>query len=223
MDSESNLNRSTSSSASRNSSSINFQSESESAFRGSVTQIDFTLDSEVTDLRQVLLEFQPTFNEQLQTQFEQFRTLKVSLIVTVEYQNTRVRNNEPFYMYLRSKVHLLYQRAEIPEAMKEMNEQIMLRNENLVQNGSNLQISRIFYVSLAMIRFAPLAGSGYQELPEFLDNKGAIINVKNTDNRCFGYAILSALHPLQVNAQRADRYIYNAFCRNRFGSAHVSG
>ena len=77
-------------------------------------------------MRQVLLQFQATFNEQLQEQFQQFRALKDSLIVTVEYQNTRFRNNEPFYMYLRSKLHLLYQRAEIPEAMKEMNEQLTL-------------------------------------------------------------------------------------------------
>ena len=121
-------------------------------------------------------------------------------------------------MYLRSKLHLLYQKAEIPEAMKEMNEQIMLRNENFMQNGSNLQISRIFYVSLPMTRFAPLAGSGYKELPQFLDNKGAIINVKNTDNRCFGYAILSALHPIQVNGQRAHRYIMQVVWKYR-GSA----
>ena len=31
--------------------------------------------------------------------------------------------------------------------------------------------------------------------------------MRNNDNRCFGYAILSALYPLPVNAQRAHRYI----------------
>ena len=196
-------------SQSTSSGSSNFHLESQSAFRGSVSQQDFTVDSEVTDLRQVLLDFQPTFNSQLEEQFQQFRALKVSLIVTVEYQNTRFRNNEPFYMYLRSKLYLLYQKSEIPDAMKSMNEEIMLRNDNFVQNGSNLQISKIYYVSLAMTRFAPLAGSGFKELPEFLDLKRAIINVKNTDNRCFGYAILSALYPNQNNPQRAQRYIFH--------------
>ncbi|MCP6768593.1 hypothetical protein NL529_27510, partial [Klebsiella pneumoniae] len=36
----------------------------------------------------------------------------------------------------------------------------------------------------------PLAGRGYQELPKFLSKKKAIINIQNTDNRCFGCAIL---------------------------------
>ncbi|KAF0146965.1 MAG: hypothetical protein FD188_3559 [Ignavibacteria bacterium] len=112
-------------------------------------------------------------------------------------------------MYLRSKLYLLYQKSEIPDAMKSMNEEIMLRNDNFVQNGSNLQISKIYYFSLAMTRFAPLAGCGFKELPEFLDKKGPIINVKNTDNRCFGYAILSALYPTQNNPQRAQRYIFH--------------
>ena len=112
-------------------------------------------------------------------------------------------------MYLRSKLYLLYQKSEIPDAMKSMNEEIMLRNDNFVQNGSNLQISKIYYVSLAMTRFAPLAGSGFKELPEFLDLKRAIINMKNTDKNCFGYAILSALYPNQNNPQRAQRYIFH--------------
>ena len=104
---------------------------------------------------------------------------------------------------------MLNQKSEIPDAMNSMNEQIMLRNDNFVQNGSYLQISKIYYVSVAITRFAPLAGSGFRELPEFLDLKRAIINVKNTDNRCFGYAILSALYPNQNNPQREQRYIFH--------------
>ena len=64
-----------------------------------------------------------------------------------------------------------------------------------------------FSVSLAMPLFAPLGGIGYSEPPEILDKKRAIIYVKNTDIRWFGYALFSSLHPLQVNAQKADRYL----------------
>ena len=74
-------------------------------------------------------------------------------------------------MYLRSQSHFLYQDSEIPDGMKSMNEQIMLRNDTSVQNGSNLQISKIFYVSLAITRFAPLGRSGFIDPPEFLEKK----------------------------------------------------
>lgn len=36
-----------------------------------------------------------------------------------------------------------------------------------------------------------LVGSGYLSLPRFIENKKAIINVKNKDNKCFIYLILS--------------------------------
>ena len=106
------------SSQSSSNGSSNFHLESQTAFRGSVSERDFTVDSEITDLRQVLLDFHPTFNAKLQEQFQQFREVKVSLIITLEYQNTRVRNNETFYISLGSKHHLLYQEAQITHAMK---------------------------------------------------------------------------------------------------------
>jgi len=49
------------------------------------------------------------------------------------------------------------------------------------------------YVSIA--DYEPLAaGSSYKQLPPFLKKKRAIINVHNRDNRCFGYAVLSAIY-----------------------------
>ena len=40
-----------------------------------------------------------------------------------------------------------------------------------------------------------MRGSSYIDLPPFIKNKKACINVGNKDNECFKWAILSALHP----------------------------
>ena len=47
-------------------------------------------------------------------------------------------------------------------------------------------------------------GSSYIELPEPLANKKAIINLKNTDNKCFMWSITRALHPAKDNSERID-------------------
>jgi hypothetical protein len=41
-----------------------------------------------------------------------------------------------------------------------------------------------------MSSYDPLNTRSWKPLPKFIANKKAIINIKNTDNRCFGYAIL---------------------------------
>ena len=42
--------------------------------------------------------------------------------------------------------------------------------------------------------------------PKFLQNKKAIVNVKNEDDRCFGYAIASALYPVENHSDRPSMY-----------------
>ena len=64
-------------------------------------------------------------------------------------------------MYLRSKLYLLYQTSE-SRCDRSFDEEIMLRSDNIVQNERNLQISKIYYVTVAITRFAPLGESGFR-------------------------------------------------------------
>ncbi|KAL4101125.1 hypothetical protein QTP88_021145 [Uroleucon formosanum] len=50
-------------------------------------------------------------------------------------------------------------------------------------------------------------GSSYIPLPKHIGDKKAIINVQNKDDKCFLWAILSALHPVEKNPQRVTKYI----------------
>ena len=54
----------------------------------------------------------------------------------------------------------------------------------------------------------PQRGAGYIDLLANIKNKRAVINVKNKDNRCFEYAILSALHHNEIkdNPKRPSKY-----------------
>lgn len=57
-------------------------------------------------------------------------------------------------------------------------------------------------------KFNPLRGSTYIKLAHDIQIKKAIINVKNTDNQCFTWAILSALYPVpaHVHSDRVTAY-----------------
>lgn len=72
--------------------------------------------------------------------------------------------------------------------------------------GSGFSLSEILELNIQISSFDPCSGSSYIPLPKFLQSKKAIINVKNTDNQCFKYAILSALFPENKNAERVAKY-----------------
>ena len=69
-----------------------------------------------------------------------------------------------------------------------------------------------------MVKYATLEGRGWQTLPEFLANKEAIINIRNNDERCFGYSIVYFLEQANLserngNCSRALLYKAEMFIR----------
>ena len=79
--------------------------------------------------------------------------------------------------------------------------------ERQAKVGSNWIFKRVVSIEAHTVRHKPLAGASYIELPPALKAKKAIINVKNKDdNKCFMWAVLSALHPTGKNAHRMSKY-----------------
>ena len=49
-------------------------------------------------------------------------------------------------------------------------------------------------LDLGVAVYAPLQGSSYMKLPKGLEDKKAILNVQNEDEKCFLWSVLAALH-----------------------------
>ena len=60
---------------------------------------------------------------------------------------------------------------------------------------------------MCITRFRPLQGSSFLETPKCLRGKHCIVNVKNQDNKCFMWAVLSAIHPPPHNPDRLSNYV----------------
>ena len=56
--------------------------------------------------------------------------------------------------------------------------------------------------------FSPLSASTYFKEPKWLANKHCIVNVQNSDNKCFLWSVLAQLHasPSKKNRHVASRY-----------------
>ena len=71
--------------------------------------------------------------------------------------------------------------------------------------GSGWIFIEVIRLILKIDKWDPLKASSYIDLPPELKNKKALINMKNTDNKCFLWSVLRALNPKDKNAERIDK------------------
>lgn len=110
-------------------------------------------------------------------------------------------------IYINSKTKIVNEETDLEKFYKKFVKKNILKTvEEVIIKGSGFTLSEIKELSIQLNYYQPLVGSSYIKLPDFLKNKKAIINVKNYDNKCFKYAILSALYPASKNADRLSKY-----------------
>eukprot|EP01050_Picozoa_sp_SAG11_P008201 SAG11_NODE_711_length_7641_cov_103.798064_2_plen_302_part_00 len=80
--------------------------------------------------------------------------------------------------------------------------------EQEAKNGSMWIFEKVISIDLDIAKYKPLKGSSYKPLPKKLMTKKAIVNVQNTDDMCFKWAVLSALFPIPVHLERVQKYKY---------------
>jgi len=83
-----------------------------------------------------------------------------------------------------------------------MVEQILEKIEKYQKQGLGWMFRRLITLDINIDKYRPLNGRSYIPLPKELENKKAIINVKNKDNECFKWAITSALLPQKSHSDR---------------------
>jgi len=81
--------------------------------------------------------------------------------------------------------------------------------EQFNSRGSGFVLDLIFQFTLVITKFRPLAGLSYIPTPTNIAKKHAVINVQNGDNRCFEWAVLSALYSPQTNPHRVSSYVHH--------------
>jgi len=80
------------------------------------------------------------------------------------------------------------------------------RVDNWNGRGSAYSIDHITRFTIISTKYRPLCGSTYIPTPQWLANKQAAINVKNSDNRCFVWSILWAMFPAPYHPDRITHY-----------------
>ena len=71
--------------------------------------------------------------------------------------------------------------------------------ETFTHNGSGWRFIGLDRVVVTVYDYNPARGRSYIPTPPVLASKKAVVNVQNTDNKCFMWSILAALYPPKDN------------------------
>jgi hypothetical protein len=83
-----------------------------------------------------------------------------------------------------------------------MKDRLLEEFTNYLNEGSNWRFKEVKCLEVLIDKNDPLRGSSYKVLPKFIQNKKAVINIKNDDNQCFKWCLLRAVNPVKKNAER---------------------
>ena len=127
-----------------------------------------------------------------------FHQFKVSLVLKVEMTKTTADGKTKVQTpYFSSKPYTILSQHDIENAIEEGHQAIDAQLDKWTKEGSGWVVNRVLCLYVNIAKYTPLKGSSYIELPKYLQTKKAIVNVKNQDNECLKWALISALHPVE--------------------------
>ena len=109
--------------------------------------------------------------------------------------------------YFNSTPQTIINQMEIADSLQSSKQQILNKIAQWISEGSGWTIKSVDSHYLNIVKYKPLKGSSYIQLPSELRMKG-LFNIKNEDNECFRWCHIRHLNPQDKNPQRikkADR------------------
>ena len=135
-------------------------------------------------------------------------------IKTILYLHVLMIRKEPGDLLLKTEEFAFHSKGlklilEGTDESEIYNEMVEVIEEEIqkVQDaeGSGWVFQKVLKLVLHTTKWDPINAGSYIDLPPFLKNKKAIINMKNQDNECFKWTVLRALNPKGNHPERIDK------------------
>jgi len=94
------------------------------------------------------------------------------------------------------------QHPDLQEVAAHLSKQL----DDFDRRSSGFVLDHITKFTSCIAQYRPLHGSSYIATPQWLAKKRAVVNIKNTDSKCFVWSVLAALHPAARNPDQLYNY-----------------
>lgn len=190
-----------------------------SAFKWRVRTYKY-VNIDFKDLHLFLTEAQRIFINQAKQHLNAHKSLKINFLLEAKFhrwisglksdadENDENEETEQIStFFLQSPMKWILLATDLGEWFKSnVIDVLVAKADGLQGEGSGWALHEIISLDVCYNKFSRFKGSSYMELPPSIKKKRAIVNVKNSDNQCFRWAILSKLHPADDNSDRLSKY-----------------
>ena len=134
------------------------------------------------------------------------RSVKWCMLVKILMEKEEGESTRTHEAYFRVPMRILLRADEMSHQLNVNLQKIYNSLEEYNSRGSGWRIRTIRHLQVMTAAYHPLRGSSYIPTPKKLAVRKGIVNVQNKDNKCFKWAILSALHPQTTHMERVSIY-----------------
>jgi hypothetical protein len=148
----------------------------------------------------------PSTKTMIEDELQREGGIKFTLILKAEVEKFS-KNGDTIITtpYFHSGSEPVLHTGEAQERLHAAVNKVMERLESFTNEGSGWRLKRCAALTLKISRYQPFRGQSYIKTPAYIPPR-SVINVRNVDNRCFEWAILSAMYPTGDNPHRPAKY-----------------
>ncbi|XP_060527092.1 uncharacterized protein LOC132702478 isoform X2 [Cylas formicarius] len=108
-----------------------------------------------------------------------------------------------------TKYRLVSGNTDLEELYVQFVDILATKASEFQERDSGWALEELLHLEIGINKYNPLRASSYVNLPKEIEAKKAVLNLQNTDEKCFMWSILAALHPIHWtnNANRVSNYV----------------
>ena len=134
--------------------------------------------------------------------------MKIRIDVDISFRHPE--HEEPQIHRIPSRVYTFNSHEELKTTIDNMASDIERKIENSQLKKSGYQIKKIEKITIHYDRYNPTRAGKYIELPKWIADKKACINIKNEDEKCFTYCVQAKFYEIMKKYHPDRMYHYKA-------------
>ena len=98
--------------------------------------------------------------------------------------------------------------TDVDEVLDKAISDLAKKFEEKQDQGFGWMLKNVLFGDVHLSKYLPLRGSTYIDLPKWIKEKKAVLNVKNSDDKCFVWSVLADMYEIGwgENANRVEKY-----------------